>query len=442
MADQNNKQTLIEEAKNDFQAIVDYATQNLSKELQDKVEAQLEEMINEGALSFDANDNKEVVEEGATITIDISTDGDVDVDTSDDVITGEEGMEMDEDYFEISEDLEEYEIQDEMELTNEQEPVAPEAAPAPAAEMPAEMPAEAPAEAGADLNSMTPEELLAYAVEQIAKEAGAEADASGEEAVEIIDDEMPAEPAAAPAAEPVPAPAPAEAPVAEEIDLDSLLDEDEDTVIEISDVNEDMGEISEDDIVEIELDEEDEPMEEMKAMGVSNSVQRGQGKSAGPAKSREMRSRHAEMNENTAHNDATDAELNEDNTRLVNENAELRKEVQKLRKALPTLRKQINEMKEFNAKIGFLVRLFENGDFTREQKVQISERFSQVSDYNEAKSLFKEVMSEHKVSVAQPEAIKPANTGQVDRPAAQKETIFESNDSNRMKELINYNGRR
>ena len=117
--------------------------------------------------------------------------------------------------------------------------------------------------------------------------------------------------------------------------------------------------------------------------------------------------------------------------------------MQKLRSALPTLRGQINEMKEFNAKVSFLVRLFEHGDFSKEQKVQISERFNQVDNYNDAKSLFKEIMTEHQVKMNQPEAIKPVNTGnKVERPAAQKETIFESVDSKRMLELLNYNGQK
>lgn len=437
------KHTLIEEAKNDFQSIVDYATENLSKELKNKVESQIEQMINEGNFSIGA-DETEDINEGVTISIDVDGDGeDVTVNTPDDeeIITGEDGeTEIEDDFFEISEELEEYEIQDEMEIYNEQEP----AMPAVPAESPMDAPMDAPVETGNDLNSMTPEELLAYAVEQIAKTAGGAADASGEEAVEIIDDEMPVEepaPVAAPA--PAPAPAPAvEEPVAEEIDLDSLL-EDEDAIIEISDENSDMGEISEDDIVEIEMEDEDETVDEMKAMGVSHSSQRTQGTSAGPAKAVADRSRYAQRNENTAHDDASDAELNNDNKRLVSENAELRKEVQKLRSALPTLRGQINEMKEFNAKVSFLVRLFEHGDFSKEQKVQISERFNQVDNYNDAKSLFKEIMTEHQVKMIQPEAIKPANTGsKVERPAAQKETIFESADSKRMLELLSYNGQK
>jgi len=437
------KHTLIEEAKNDFQSIVDYATENLSKELKDKVESQIEQMINEGNFSIGANETEDI-NEGVTISIDVDGDDDVTVNTPDDeeIITGEEGeSEIEDDFFEISQELEEYEIQDEMELHNEQEPAMPAAPVEAPMDAPMDAPMEAPVETGSDLNSMTPEELLAYAVEQIAKSAGGAADASGEEGVEIIDDEMPAE-EPAPVAAPAPAPMPAEEPVAEEIDLDSLL-EDEDAIIEISDENSDMGEISEDDIVEIEMDDEDETVDEMKAMGVSHSVQRGTGTSAGPRKSVETRSRKAEVNENTAHDDASDAELNNDNKRLVSENAELRKEVQKLRSALPTLRGQINEMKEFNAKVSFLVRLFEHGDFSKEQKVQISERFNQVDNYNDAKSLFKEIINEHQVKMIQPEAIKPANTGnKVERPTAQKETIFESADSKRMLELLNYNGQK
>ena len=436
------KHTLIEEAKNDFQSIVDYATENLSKELKDKVESQIEQMINEGTFSIDVNETEDI-NEGITISIDVDGDDDVTVSAPDDeeIITGEEGKteaEIEDDFFEISEELEEYEIQDEMEIHNEQET----AMPAVPAEAPMGAPMDAPVETGNDLNSMTPEELLAYAVEQIAKSAGGAAEASGEEAVEIIDDEMPAE-EPAPVAAPAPAPAPAvEEPVAEEIDLDSLL-EDEDAIIEISDENSDMGEISEDDIVEIEMEDEDETVDEMKAMGVGHSSQRTQGTSEGPAKAVADRSRYAQRNENTAHDDASNAGLNNDNKRLVSENAELRKEVQKLRSALPTLRGQINEMKEFNAKVSFLVRLFEHGDFSKEQKVQISERFNQVDNYNDAKSLFKEIMTEHQVKMIQPEAIKPANTGsKVERPAAQKETIFESVDSKRMLELLNYNGQK
>lgn len=449
---ENNKtqKTVIEKAKDDFQSIIDFAKQQASADLEEKVEERIASLINEG--SFSETQNEKDLNEAVTIetdeaTVVVSDNGDVDVEPKNgEVITGEEEEEIEDlemEEFEISEEAEEYLIQDEdMNLYNEEEP----AVPAPAPEMAAEVPAPE-VDAAQDLNAMSPEDLIKYAVEQIAqKTVGGAVEGGEEEAVTVVDDEMPVEEpmvdpaAAAPAA---PAPAPVEEPVAEEIDLDSLL-EDEETVIEIEDVNEDMGELSEDDIVEIELDEDEEPIDEMKAMGVSHSVQRTQGTSAGPDKSVTDRSRAAQVNENTAHEEAGTAELNNDNNKLVKENALLRKEVTKLRESLPVLRKQIHEMKEFNAKVGFMLRLFEQGEFTKEERINITEKFNQVDGYDNAKNLFKEVMNEHSIKVNQkPEAIKQGKTGkQFDRPAAQKETLFESADSKRMRELMTYGNKK
>jgi hypothetical protein len=449
---ENNKkqQTVIEEAKLDFQSIIDFAKQQVSVDLQEKVENKIASMINEGSFS-DSKLNEAVTIDTDEATIVVSDNGDVDVEpkkNGEEIITGDEEaelegeLEMDE--FEISEEAEEYLIQDEnMNLYNEEEPVVG-AVPAP--EMPV---AEVPSpemEAAQDLNAMSPEDLIKYAVEQIASKAvGGAVDGGEDEAITVIDDEMPAEePAPIDPAAVAPAPAPLEEPVAEEIDLDSLLEKDEDAMIEIEDVNHDMGGLSEDDIVEIEIDEDDEPIDEMKAMGVSHSSQRTQGTSAGPAKAVADRSRHAQVNENIAREEAGTAELNNDNNKLVNENASLRKEVAKLRESLPVLRKQIHEMKEFNAKVGFMLRLFEQGEFTKEERIQITEKFNQVDGYDNAKSLFKEVMNEHSVTVDQkPKATKQGNTGkQIDRPAAQRETLFESAESSRMRELMTYGNKK
>jgi|TARA_R110000851_G_scaffold285798_1_gene439561 hypothetical protein len=456
---ENNKKqkTVIEEAKADFQSIIDFAKQQVSVDLQEKVEDKIASLINEGSFS-DPKLNETVTIDTDEATIVVSDNGDVDVEpkkNGEEIINGDENadletkLEMDE--FEISEEAEEYLIQDEnMNLYNEEEPVAG-ALPIPEDPMAApEMPAaEAPIpemEAEKDLNSMSPEDLIKYAVEQIASQAvGGSVDGGEDEAVTVIDDEMPAEdPMAAPAPAPEPMAAPAPAPVAEEIDLDSLLEKDEDAMIEIEDVNHDMGELSSNDIVEIEIDEDDEPIDEMKAMGVSHSSQRTQGTSAGPAKAVADRSRYAQVNENKAREEANTAELNNDNNKLVNENASLRKEVTKLRESLPVLRKQIHEMKEFNAKVGFMLRLFEQGDFTKEERIQITEKFNQVDGYDNAKSLFREVMNEHSVTVSQkPKATKQGNTGkQIDRPAAQRETLFESAESSRMRELMTYGNKK
>ena len=435
---ENNKQqqTVIEKAKEDFQSIIDFAKQQVSADLQEKVENKIASLINE-AVTIDTDE----------ATIVVSDNGDVDVEpkkNGEEIITGDEDAELESelemDEFEISEEAEEYLIQDEnMNLHNEEEP-AMGAVPAP--EMAAEVPAPEMA-AAQDLNAMSPEDLIRYAVEQIASQAaGGAVDGGEDEAVTVVDDEMPAE-EPAPIIDPAAAPAPIEQPVAEEIDLDSLL-EDEETVVEIEDVNSDMGGLSEDDIVEIEIDEDEEPIDEMKAMGVGHSSQRTQGTSAGPAKAVADRSRHAQVNENNARKEADAAELNNDNKELVNENASLKKEVMKLRESLPVLRKQIHEMKEFNAKVGFMLRLFEQGEFTKEERLQITEKFNQVDGYNNAKTLFKEVMNEHSIKVNQnPEAIKQGKTGkQINRPAAQRGTLFESAESSRMRELITYGNKK
>lgn len=455
---ENEKQkTVVEKAKEDFQSIIDFATQQVTVDLQEKVENKIALMINEGSFSID----EAVTIDTDEATVTISDNGDVDVapKKNGEVITGEEKLDGDaegeleddfeDDEFEISEEAEEYLIQDEdMNLYKEEDP----AVPMPAEEMPAmpeapaaEAPVEAPEiEATQDLNGMSPEDLIKYAVEQIAQQAsGGLADSGEEEDVTIIDDEMPMDdpmdaPMAEPAAAPVPAP-PAPAPVAEEIDIDSLLD-DEETVIEIEDFNEDMGEFSENDIVEIEVDEDDTPIDEMKAMGVGHSSQRTQGTSAGPQNAVANRSRHAQVNENKAREEANTAGLNNDNNKLVKENALLKKEVSKFRQSLPVLKKQIHEMKEFNAKVGFMLRLFEQGEFTKEERLQITEKFNHVDGYDNAKHLFKEVMNEHSIKTNQsPEAIKQGNTGKTfERPAAHKETLFESAESRRMRELSTY----
>ena len=80
---ENNKQqqTVIEKAKEDFQSIIDFAKQQVSADLQEKVENKIASLINE-AVTIDTDE----------ATIVVSDNGDVDVEpkkNGEEIITGD-----------------------------------------------------------------------------------------------------------------------------------------------------------------------------------------------------------------------------------------------------------------------------------------------------------------------------------------------------------------
>jgi hypothetical protein len=444
------EQTSLEKAFLDFQNLKDAAKAELMDQLDEEVTKKLLALMNEELSSEEAEQG--AINEDVTVTVKVDNAGDVSVDTDGDVEAADdeefdtvEPEAEEDDIFEVSSDAESYEIANEMNHLDEQEPgAAPAPAPAPAPEAAPDAPAaEAPA-GGA------PEDQIIDGIKALIAQdgGGAAPDAMAGDEIDIIDD---APEGGAPAQGAAPAP---EAPVAEEFDVEEIFE-----IIDDID-GEDEGHFSDDDItmddvlededlyeITLELDEDDseevEEIDEMKAMGHSHSVQRGTGDSAGPEVAVKNRSRK-KVNESTApkgaetaHYEAKVAELNKENESLKAKINEQKEEIKKFHKSFVELRSQFNEMQTFNAKLAYANKLFANGGFSEKEKLQIAESFDQVDTVDAAKKLYNSIISENKLTVKNVEREISATPSRAAKPKAkaEHEVLYESDEMRRMREL-------
>lgn len=431
--DSNNS---VQRAKMDLDSIVKLAKDNILKEHEDKISKMIEEAMDEVDMEIaeDEASDKETISEMIKLETDdmkivVDDDGSTKVEhkTPEEGETGEEVTEKpvdavtqepvvaapivdatptpvavdavgDDETIELSSDEDEIQIANEVEQTpqpmdQEQMPAAP-AAPVDAAPATPAAPAdEAPA--GEDLSA----ELANVISKMIAQQTGDAPEAGGDQ-VDIVDDE-------AGAAAPAPEAAPEAAPAMEEM---IELDEDED-------------------LVEIELEEDEEVMDEVKAMGVSHTMNRTAGPHTAPEVAVKNRTRSgANMNENTAKENAQyEAKIAE----LIKENKSLKGQIGEFKNAFIELREHYNEVQTFNKKLALAYRVVSSGGLTEKQKARISERFEAAKDAEEAEKIYKEIMSEKTI---------PQNKGVIKSSAipvvqTKKTPIYESVEAKRARVL-------
>jgi len=93
-------------------------------------------------------------------------------------------------------------------------------------------------------------------------------------------------------------------------------------------------------------------------------------------------------------------------------------------------------MQTFNAKLAWANKIFSESGLTRKQKETIAEKFDQAKNANEAEKVYKEIISEHKITPAtnaQPEKkIKASNTKTVSAPQ-KAQPLYESREMSEIK---------
>ncbi|MDG1950791.1 MAG: hypothetical protein P8J32_08330 [bacterium] len=456
-----NEQTSLEKAFLDFKSLKDTAKAELMGQLEEKVEERILSLMNEEIqeeIPSVENQDKEAVNEGVTVTIDVDGD-DVKVDTADTVdaedletITAPEDAE---EMFEISDDAESYQIENEMNNLEENEPIAPEMGGAPEA-APAPAPEAAPEAEMGDAEIKIIDGIKAL-IAQDGGDIAAGPEAGGE--IDIVDDAPEAAAAGAP-------------PVAEDFDMEEIFEIIDEMDIGGDDyvgfdgrdkIGPDKDDITLDDVSEdeelyeiaLELDEDDEAegeeeLEEMKAMGHGHGVRRTTGQGAGPEVAVKNRSRKATVKESNtpkgvdaAQYEATLAELNKENESLKAKVNEQKGEIKKFHQSFVELRSQFNEMQTFNAKLAYANKLFANGGFSEKEKLQIAESFDQASTADDAKKLYNSIISENKLSVKDIKSEISATPSRAAKPQAKSEhvVLHESAEMQRMKKLAGINRR-
>lgn len=429
-----NKVSAVQKAKLEFDIIVNLAKESLLKESEEKInkliedaieEVQKEEMddqsvvsetkktaVNESEMKIETPDMKIVVDADGSVSVDHKEPkeegGDISNDPVDAVtqkpvdVTPITSASDDED-IEITADEEPIEVTAEADANqqtqmNANENMPPAGEPAAATPAPASAPAQAPAPA-ADAGGMSPEEELLDAIKKMIAQATGGGEAGGDTGVDIVDDEAGVG-AAAPAA-----PAEAPAPVSE-----VTLEEDE--------------------LIELELEEDDDVMDEMKMMGVSNTVKRKAGSPSGPAVSAKNRSLadDKKMNEST---DKVNAQYEATIAELKKENEGLKSQLKEFKNSFIEMREQWNEVQNFQKKLSLAYRVIANGGLTEKEKARISERFEAAKDAEEAEKIYKEIISEKSI----PQDKGALKTSAIPVAKSKKEAIYESTAVKRAKVL-------
>jgi len=448
-----NKSAL-QEAKDNYDELKTFATEAALKEFEKGFDEKLKKLVNEniqididtesGEVNIKNTETDELVAEPEGNEVEVEP-MDLDATETDD----EEGLEiihtdgiddLDNEPIEITEDNMEENIL-------EQEPMVPEApvaAPeAPVEEIPTEEPMEeVPVEETPVDDNLNDSEKIDMIFQKLLGDQ--------QEDVEVIEDmpvEEPMDGEVAPQPESpeqeVPQP---EVPMAEEEEIIfELGDEFNIEELEDNDTLEIVDEVSLDTLdEEIEIidgddsNESDTPVDEVKTHGVSHTVQRTVGTSAGPAKSTEDRSRQTSsmpVNENKAQNESKKDELLKENESLKKQLNETKAVISDYKNSFIGLRKQFDEMQTFNAKLAYLNKLFASGGFTTSEKEKLSENFDQAETAEDAQKLYNKIIKENdlKINKSATDVIKASSTG---KPIQSKsESLYENDEVRRMKEL-------
>lgn len=464
-----NEQTSLEKAFLDFKSLKDSAKSELMGQLEEKVEEKILSLMNEEIQEEIPTEEKDVVSEGVTVTVDIDgEDVSVDIGDAEDLETVTAPDEDAEEMFEVSTDAESYQIENEMNNLYEQDPMAPEMGAAPEAAPAPEMAPAPEAAPTPEMEGGNPEDQIIDGIKALIAQdggaVGADPAAGGE--IDIVDDAP--EAAAAP-------------PVAEDFDMEEIfeiidemdiegkdyigvdghdkigpsdLDITGDDIFKTADSSDEWSD--EEELYEITLDLDDEEeaegdeLEEMKAMGHGHGVRRTQGTGAGPEVAVKNRSRKATVKESTASKgidtaqyEANIAELNKENESLKAKVNEQKGEIKKFHQSFVELRSQFNEMQTFNAKLAYANKLFANGGFSEKEKLQIAESFDKAASADDAKKLYNNIISENKLSVKDIKSEISATPSRAAKPQAKSEhvVLHESVEMRRMKQLAGINRR-
>ena len=432
MSNKINKSSL-QEAKMNFDEIQNFAIKEASKGLEKKVSEKVIELMNKSIneeVIINADETIIKIDDNGDVTVDAKVDTeidaeidaeiDLDIDSFDDekiegpidseIIVSDEEDEIEIDNSEIEEmnNLEEISFEEQEEAMQNAEPIAPETAPIQNTEPIA--PEVAPIEA-IEGDIANPFEMLADKMDKLMSMLGGEAENSGEE-IEIIDDTIASQ-------EVAPEVEPEALPVAEEITFEVINKLD-----------------AEDDVLEIVGELDEEPIEEVKMMGVGHTVQRSAGDSAGPESAKKRRRIAEGKKENKAQNEAKLAELIKENKGLKMERDELEGRLIKFENGFQKLQENFGQMQDYNAKLIMAYKVAMSGGLTTDEKVQISEQFDKCDTVEDAEKLYKSIVNEHKIKVNKnPERSIKSNTIKTVRARSVSQPLYESKEVSRMKQL-------
>ena len=186
--------------------------------------------------------------------------------------------------------------------------------------------------------------------------------------------------------------------------------------------------------------EESEELEEVKMMGVSNTVQKSAGTSVGPEKSVEYRNRQTSsmpVNENKAQHESKVDELSKENKRLNESVKEMNDVITNYQESFKGLRKQFDEMQTFNAKLAYANKIFASGGLSTVEKTRIAEQFDKTNSVDQAKTLYDSILKENKISVNTNNVQKikspVTNAAKPQKNDAKPQPLYESKEMKRMK---------
>jgi hypothetical protein len=202
------------------------------------------------------------------------------------------------------------------------------------------------------------------------------------------------------------------------------LDGDDESEMEIPEME---PEMDEEIMYEIELDEEDEDSEEIE---VSEEEEESKEEEVGEAArtfGADVRAPQGKKYKAGRH------EMNEEVENLKKQNSEYKK-------ALILFKEKLNEVAVFNANLAYATRLFTEHSTTKQEKLNILKRFDSVSTMNEAKSLFNTIKTElgTKITVTESVVEKISNTPSTStsQEVLSEAKAYENPQFKRMKDLM------
>ncbi len=451
------KKNILKDALANAKEIENYALESAKKALEESLSTQMDKTVRDILKDIENNSNEENIEENikldvapdATLTISVSPEGSTIELNNNDAEASDTNLEP----------IEPINTDSEM-ATNDQDEIYEvegagiEPTPNTAVEpTPDTQTMSEPEPSMENLQSQITD--MASKIDSILNAVAPDAGAGSEGAVEVIDDETAGE---MPAPTPTPAPG---APTAPAVD-DTVVSED-DMMFEIDEefmnaLAEELNTIKEDsvdeslsemnDLDEIEIvaeedgdnDEAEEMVDEMK--GVGHTVQRSAGNRQGFEKN------------NFKHTPVTNEgvekikvqyeskldELIQENESLKQAVEEYKSNIQEFSSSFVELQKQINEMNVFNGKLAYANRLLSKGGLTNTEKIKIAESFDKAESVEEAKKLYNNFLKEMKsgssnVSTSEVNFITSKPHVAPQQKSTQSETIFESEERKRWKEL-------
>jgi len=442
---EKNKKSPLEEAKLSYEQIQQFAKEQAAIQLEGQIAEKLkhifEEKLNEDITININGEDVEVTKDGESVAS-ISDTPEMGID--DETTLGEPSDDADEfvvsdeeDEIGLDENIEEIIQNQNMEemnkMTMEQEAAAQVAAPAAPIDAAPVDAATAP-EAGVTPVEEAPampellsklDTLINIMLQQQGGAAPAEggATAGSEEEFDVVDDEIGA---AAPAA-----PAPAAPAMEEEIEItDFELPYDDRNFID--EMEEQMLEIVDEDNMPIEGD----AVEETRSLGFASK--RTGDKQLKMDTMEKHKGHHApvtSLKENKAQHESKIDELVKENSSLKSTVKTLQGKEKEFEEAFVDLRTQFNEMQLFNGKLALVNKVLMNGGLTTEEKIKICEQFDSVGTYEEASKLFKNIIKENNIKVADgKEKLKGASTNTA-KSKSTSEPLYESDEARRAKKL-------